>query len=231
MAKSKNALHSLHGHGQCKKINFFYTIAVNFYSSEQRRPARRGRGREPAGPGAAPSSGNRQCSLDREVYYSTEGGRREVVTYTKNNNRYKSKLASKYKMSEAEEKRYKDSMQDLCSMLKKISSTKIDTVGVPPHKRDGSERPVETPAIAPSDLERPVVEKKGTRRHIDNPDMQRPVAVGPLKKPVSTGELHKTTASSTSGAPPPPPTASSSVSTSPNPKPSTSSSYNDIALD
>ena len=64
----------------------------------------------------------RHTSLEREVYYSKDNERKEVVTYSK----LGTSVCSRFNMSTEEEKAYKDSMQDLCSMLKKASREKLD---------------------------------------------------------------------------------------------------------
>ena len=64
----------------------------------------------------------RHTSLEREVYYSKDNERKEVVTYSK----LGTSVCSRFNMSREEEKAYKDSMQDLCSLLKKASREKLD---------------------------------------------------------------------------------------------------------
>ena len=64
----------------------------------------------------------RHTSLEREVYYSKDNERKEVVTYSK----LGTSVVSRFNMSREEEKAYKDSMGDLCSMLKKASREKLD---------------------------------------------------------------------------------------------------------
>ena len=64
----------------------------------------------------------RHTSLEREVYYSKDNERKEVVTYSK----LGTSVCSRFNMSTEEEKAYKDSMQDLCSLLKRASREKLD---------------------------------------------------------------------------------------------------------
>ena len=87
--------------------------------------ARSGNAAHNPGPSHGSNGGGgvpRHTSLEREVYYSKDNERKEVVTYSK----FGKSVCGRFNMSREEEKAYKDSMQDLCSLLKRASSEKLD---------------------------------------------------------------------------------------------------------
>ena len=119
------------------------------------------------GPGHGNNGGGvpRHTSLEREVYYSKDNERKEVVTYSK----LGKSVCGRFNMSREEEKAYKDSMSDLCSLLKRASREKL------PDGKKGKKLPQDKGDDAVGPAAAPPERRALSREPIDEEEGQSPL--------------------------------------------------------